>query len=146
MSDITAQYQIEAVTETAQGPVLRLLSETGARIDVPGRYLEQVQEAGPDTRLAFLTHGILPEERLSIVLLQAGKLVEQLDLTAPFIGTPPRIEAESCAAGLRFRFPADRLWRLDLWATPRWRMPRIWGWITYAPLWRGRMQLTREEV
>lgn len=148
--DVTSQYRLRGVTEGTDGPVAWLDQIGGARVvqgcALPGRHLEQVCEIAPGLRIAFLTHGILPEERLSLVLLQEGQMVERADLALAFAGTPPGIMAEAAEGGLRFRFPAERVWHLRLTAASHWRLPRLIGPLRYHPQWRGRLKLTQEKV
>lgn len=148
MRDVTADFWLERPAEDKCAPAT--LRSTTGNIDlpIPGRYIEQVWELDmAQDYLAFVTHGILHEEQLSLLLIGANRLQEQIDISQPLAGTAPKVAASVMQDHtLEFHFPADRKWRLKVRAQPAWCWPVYSPFMTRQPRWRGRLALTSQRT
>ena len=115
-------YQTGPVREGDDGTYVRL-EGGGQSVDVPGRYLEAQFTDGTHD-IAFLTHGILHEEQLSICLLSEGVLLDLLEMGWLF--TQSALENISVTESrISFCFPASKAWRLSVSHDLNWRSP-LW--------------------
>ncbi|TQM89958.1 hypothetical protein [Roseinatronobacter monicus] len=144
MRDVTPNFWLDQSDGDEDTPAILRSTMTAIDLPITGRYIDQVWQLGnAQEYLAFVTHGVLHEEQLSLLLIGESRLQEQIDISQPLAGTPPKISASVTQDhALEFQFPADRKWRLKVRALPAWHWPLQSPLITRQPRWRGRLKLT----